>query len=96
MHLSNESILVIILVGLIAGWLAGHVVGGGLGLIGDIVIGIIGAFVGDALLPRFGIHLGTGIFSAIINATIGAIPLLLIIRLARGGGGWRSGWGRRW
>jgi uncharacterized membrane protein YeaQ/YmgE (transglycosylase-associated protein family) len=93
MYLSNESLLVIIFVGLVAGWLAGQIIQGtGFGLLGDLVIGIIGAFVGDWLLPRVGIHLGMGIVSAIINATIGAVVLLLIIRLFRG----RSRWGRRW
>ena len=96
MHISNESLLVILLVGLIAGWLAGKIIRGtGFGIIGDIIIGIIGAFTGDWLLPRLSIHLGTGIISAIINATIGAVLLLFIIRLVRGGGGWRSGWGWR-
>jgi uncharacterized membrane protein YeaQ/YmgE (transglycosylase-associated protein family) len=60
--------------------------GSGFGLIADLVIGIIGAFIGDWLLPRIGIHLGTGIVSSIINATIGAIILLLVDRLVRGGG----------
>jgi uncharacterized membrane protein YeaQ/YmgE (transglycosylase-associated protein family) len=100
MHLSNESLLVILFVGLVAGWLAGQIVrGAGFGLIGDLVIGIIGAFIGDWLLPQIGIHLGTGIVSAIINAAIGAILLLLVIGLLRGrfGGGWSGGWGgRRW
>jgi uncharacterized membrane protein YeaQ/YmgE (transglycosylase-associated protein family) len=50
----------------------------GFGLIGDLVLGIIGAFIGDWLLPRIGIRLGTGIVSAIINATIGAVLLLLL------------------
>ena len=77
-HISNESLLVILVVGLVAGWLAGKIVRGtGFGLIGDLVIGIIGAFIGDWLLPRIGIHLGTGIISAIVNATIGAVLLLL-------------------
>jgi uncharacterized membrane protein YeaQ/YmgE (transglycosylase-associated protein family) len=48
--------------------------------------------IGSWLLPKLGIHLGVGIVSAIVNATIGAIVLLLLIRLVRGG----SGWGRRW
>ena len=62
MHLSNQSLLVIILVGIIAGWLAGRVMdGGGFGLIGDLLVGLVGAFVGDWLLPRLGIHLGVGI-----------------------------------
>ena len=101
MYLSNESLLVILLVGLVAGWLASHIVQGtGLGLISDMLLGIIGAFAGDWLMPHLGIHLRAGIGGAIINATIGAILILLIIRLVRGprrwGGGWGGGWGRRW
>jgi uncharacterized membrane protein YeaQ/YmgE (transglycosylase-associated protein family) len=100
MYLSSESLLVILLVGLVAGWLAGQIVQGtGFGVIGDMAIGIVGAFVGDWLLPRLGIHLGFGIVGAIINATIGAIVLLLVIRLVRGGrqsSGSRIGWGGRW
>ena len=97
MNLSNESLLVIVLVGIVAGWLAGKVVwGGGLGLIGDLIVGIIGAFIGNWLLPRLGIHLGAGTVDLIINATIGAIVLLLLIRLVAGRGGWNSGWGSRW
>jgi uncharacterized membrane protein YeaQ/YmgE (transglycosylase-associated protein family) len=89
-NISNESLLVILVVGLVAGWLAGKIVrGAGFGLIGDLVIGIVGAFIGDWLLPRIGIHLGTGIISAIVNATIGAVLLLLVVGLLRGrfGGG---------
>lgn len=98
MHLSNESLLVIIFVGIIAGWLAGRVMeGGGFGLIGDLLVGLIGAFIGNWLLPRLGVHLGVGIFAAILNAFIGAIVLLLILRLLGGGGwGYRSRWGGRW
>jgi len=97
MYLSNESLLVILLVGVVAGWLAGKIVyGTGLGLINDMVIGVIGAFAGDWLMPQLGIHLSPGIGGAIINATIGAILLLLIIRLVRGGGSWRRGWGGGW
>jgi uncharacterized membrane protein YeaQ/YmgE (transglycosylase-associated protein family) len=59
MSLSNESLLVIIVVGVIAGWLAGQIVrGGGFGLIGDLIVGVIGALIGDWLLPRLNIHLG--------------------------------------
>lgn len=94
MHMSNESLLIILFVGLVAGWLAGQIVRGtGLGIVGDLLFGILGAFFGSWLLPRLGIHLGAGVISAIINATIGAILLLLIVRLLRGGGGGR--WGRR-
>jgi uncharacterized membrane protein YeaQ/YmgE (transglycosylase-associated protein family) len=100
MHLSNESLIVIVLVGIIAGWLAGQIVsGGGFGLIGDLLVGVVGAFIGDWLLPRLNIHLGVGTVALIINATIGAIVLLLLIRLVAGGGrgwGWGGRWSRRW
>ena len=93
MNMSGESLLVILVVGVIAGWLAGKIVrGAGFGLIGDLLIGIVGALIGSWLLPQLGIHLGAGIVRAIINATIGAVLLLLVIRLLRGG----TGWGRRW
>ena len=87
MDLSTQSILVILLVGLIAGWLASQIVrGAGMGIIADLAVGIVGAFIGSWLLPRVGIVLGSGIIAAIINATIGAVILLLIIRLVQGGG----------
>jgi uncharacterized membrane protein YeaQ/YmgE (transglycosylase-associated protein family) len=77
-----------LVVGLIAGWLAGQIVQGtGFGIVGDLLIGIAGAFIGSWLLPQLGLHLGSGIISAIINATIGALLLLLVIRRVRGGGG---------
>jgi uncharacterized membrane protein YeaQ/YmgE (transglycosylase-associated protein family) len=97
MHMSNESLLIILGVGVIAGWLAGQIVQGtGFGIIGELIIGIVGAFIGSWLLPQLGIHLGSGIIATTINATIGELILLLIIRLVRGGGGWRGSWGRRW
>jgi len=90
MHLSTESLLIILFVGLVAGWLAGQVVrGAGLGLIGDLIVGILGAFIGSWLLPQLHIVLGSGILAEILNATIGAILLLLIIGLVRGGRRWR-------
>jgi uncharacterized membrane protein YeaQ/YmgE (transglycosylase-associated protein family) len=96
MYMSGESLLVILVVGLIAGWLAGQIVQGtGFGIVGDLILGVLGAFIGNWLLPQVGIHLGLGIIAAIINATIGALILLLIIKLVRGGGGWRGSWGRR-
>ena len=93
MHLSNEGLLITLLVGIVAGWLAGLLVrGAGFGLIGDLVIGVLGALIGAWLLPRLGVHLGVGLVAAIANATIGAVVLLLVIRLVRGGPafGWRS------
>jgi uncharacterized membrane protein YeaQ/YmgE (transglycosylase-associated protein family) len=87
MHLSNEGILVILFVGLVAGWLAGKIVRGtGFGIIGDILVGIAGAFVASFLFPKLGIHLGTGLVSNIIYSAIGAVVLLLIVRLIRTGG----------
>ena len=82
--MSGESILIILVIGAVAGWLAGLIVrGAGFGLIGDIIIGIIGAFIASWLLPKLGIALGAGIIRSILNATIGAVILLLVIRLIR-------------
>ena len=92
MHLSNESLLIILLVGIVAGFLAGKIVdGGGFGLIGDLVVGVLGAFIGDWLLPQLHIHLGVGLVALIVNATLGAIVLLIILRLLFGS----RRWGRR-
>lgn len=85
MTMSTESILVILFVGIVAGWLAGLIVrGSGFGLIGDLLVGIVGAFIAAWLFPRFGIHLGTGIVEEIIYSALGAIILLLVVRLIRG------------
>jgi uncharacterized membrane protein YeaQ/YmgE (transglycosylase-associated protein family) len=79
-----ESILVWLLVGAVAGWLAGLIVrGGGFGLLGNIVIGIIGAVVAGWLLPQLGVNLGSGILRAIINAAIGGVVVLVILSLIR-------------
>ncbi|OQW55511.1 MAG: hypothetical protein A4S14_12775 [Proteobacteria bacterium SG_bin9] len=79
-----ESVIVWLIVGAIAGWLAGMIVkGGGFGLIGNIVIGIVGAVVAGWLLPRLGIAIGGGIVAAIINAVIGGVIVLVILSLIR-------------
>jgi uncharacterized membrane protein YeaQ/YmgE (transglycosylase-associated protein family) len=79
-----ESVIAWLIVGAIAGWIAGKVVrGGGFGLIGNIVVGIIGAVIAGWLLPQLGIALGFGIVRAIVNAAIGAIILLVILSLVR-------------
>ena len=62
--------------------------GTGFGLIGDLVVGIIGALIASWLFPQLGLRLGTGMIREIINSAIGAILLLVIIRLIRGGGRW--------
>ena len=79
-----ESVIAWLIVGAVAGWIAGKVVrGGGFGLLGNIVVGIIGAVIAGWLLPQLGIALGFGIVRAIVNAAIGAIILLVIISLVR-------------
>jgi uncharacterized membrane protein YeaQ/YmgE (transglycosylase-associated protein family) len=84
MYLSGESLIVILFVGLLAGWLAGKIVRGtGFGMLGDILVGIAGALVATFLFPRLGIHIGRGLISEIIYSAIGAVLLLLIVRLVR-------------
>jgi uncharacterized membrane protein YeaQ/YmgE (transglycosylase-associated protein family) len=79
-----ESVIVWLIVGAIAGWLAGLIVkGAGFGLLGNIVIGIIGAVVAGWLLPQLGVNLGTGIVRAVINAAIGGVIVLVILSLIR-------------
>ena len=79
-----ESLLVFLLVGAVAGWLAGQIVKGyGFGLPGNIVVGIVGAFVAGFLLPRLNLGVPAGIVGSIIHATIGAVLLLLLIRVIR-------------
>ncbi|WP_112311122.1 GlsB/YeaQ/YmgE family stress response membrane protein [Pseudogemmobacter bohemicus] len=80
-----ESILILLIIGAIAGWLAGQLVKGyGFGLVGNIVVGIVGAFIAGLILPYTGLTFGgNAIIAAIIHATIGAVILLLLIRLVR-------------
>jgi len=78
------SIIIWLVVGAIAGWLAGMVVkGGGFGLIGDIIVGIVGGLIAGWLLPRLGIYIGSGFVAAVIDSFIGAVILLLILRLVK-------------
>jgi uncharacterized membrane protein YeaQ/YmgE (transglycosylase-associated protein family) len=89
--MSGEALAVILVVGIVAGWLAGQIwQGTGFGLVGDLVIGIVGAFIGNWLLPQLGIHLGVGLVAAIVNAVIGALVLLFLLSLIRGRGRWGS------
>jgi uncharacterized membrane protein YeaQ/YmgE (transglycosylase-associated protein family) len=75
-----QTLLVFLIVGAVAGWLAGVIVKGhGFGLVGNIIVGIVGAFLAGWLLPMLGIAIGGGIVAAIINALIGAVILLVII-----------------
>ncbi|HTR06541.1 MAG TPA: GlsB/YeaQ/YmgE family stress response membrane protein [Paraburkholderia sp.] len=78
----EHGIIAWLIIGAIAGWLAGVLVkGGGFGLIVDIIVGIVGAFIGGWLAGLLGIHIGGGMISSIITAIIGAVILLFIIRL---------------
>ena len=73
-----------LIVGVVAGWLAGQVVkGGGLGLIGDLVVGVVGALIGGFLFGGRLPFLPSGIVGSIITATLGAIVLLVLLRLIR-------------
>jgi len=79
-----ESLVVIVIVGAVAGWLAGLIVKGfGFGLIGNIIIGDVGAFLARFILPAIGVSLGAGVIGAVIHATIGAVIMLLVIRLLK-------------
>jgi len=78
------GIIWFLIVGLVAGWLAGVVVkGGGYGLVGDLVIGVIGAVIGGYLFGAVGVGAGGGLLGSIIVATIGAIILLFLVRLIK-------------
>ncbi|MCM2562762.1 GlsB/YeaQ/YmgE family stress response membrane protein [Lutimaribacter sp. EGI FJ00015] len=79
-----ESLLAMLVIGAIAGWLAGKLMqGGGYGLLGNVAMGIVGAFVAGLILPRIGLEIGGGFLGAIINATIGAVIVIFLIRLIK-------------
>lgn len=80
-----EGLLLWIVVGLVAGWLASAVVGGGYGVVGDIIVGVVGAFIGGALFRSFGGAPGGGLVGTIFVAFIGAVVLLLLLRLVHRG-----------
>jgi len=78
------SILAMLIVGAVAGWLAGQMVkGAGFGLAGNIVVGIVGAVLAGFILPRLGWAAGGGMIGSIIHATIGAVILLVLIRVVK-------------
>jgi uncharacterized membrane protein YeaQ/YmgE (transglycosylase-associated protein family) len=80
---SKMHLLWFLLIGIVAGWLAGKIMsGGGFGLVGDLVIGVVGAFVGGFLLGILGFH-AAGTIGTLITATLGAVVLLYLIRLIK-------------
>jgi uncharacterized membrane protein YeaQ/YmgE (transglycosylase-associated protein family) len=86
MDIDLQSLIVWLLIGGIAGWLAGQIMkGGGFGLVGDIIVGIVGAFIAGILFPRLGFAFGNPLVGSIIAAVVGACVLLFILRLVRRG-----------
>ncbi|KAF3999984.1 GlsB/YeaQ/YmgE family stress response membrane protein [Glaciimonas immobilis] len=80
----EHGILAWLIIGAIAGWLAGVLVkGGGFGVLVDILVGIVGAFIGGWLAGLLGVGVGGSMVASIITATIGAIVLLVILRLVK-------------
>ena len=79
-----EPLIIFLVIGAVAGWLAGIIVKGyGFGLGGNIVVGVIGSFVGGWLLSHFRLVNGGGLLAAVIGATLGAVILILLLRLVR-------------
>jgi uncharacterized membrane protein YeaQ/YmgE (transglycosylase-associated protein family) len=79
-----EALIIFLIIGAIAGWLAGLIMtGGGFGLVGNIILGIIGAFVAGWLFPTLGFRVGGPLVGEIINALIGAILVLAIVGLLK-------------
>jgi uncharacterized membrane protein YeaQ/YmgE (transglycosylase-associated protein family) len=83
MNMSTQNLLLFLCIGVVAGWLAGKIMrGGGFGLFGDMVVGVIGAFLGGWLFGRLGI-VTWGLAGALITALVGAMILLFLIRLVK-------------
>jgi uncharacterized membrane protein YeaQ/YmgE (transglycosylase-associated protein family) len=79
-----QGLLIWLVIGAVAGWLAGTLVkGGGFGLVGDIIVGIVGAFIGGFLAGALHISIGSGIVSSILTATVGAVLLILLVRMIK-------------
>lgn len=77
-------LIIWLIIGGLAGWIAGLIVqGSGFGIIGDIIVGILGAVIAGWLLPQLGLHIGTGFIPSIVNAVIGAVILLVVVGLIR-------------
>ena len=83
--MDTQSLILFLVIGLVAGWLAGRIMkGGGYGLVGDLIVGVIGAFIGGWLFGVLGISIG-GILGSLVTAFVGAIVLLFLLRLIRRG-----------
>jgi uncharacterized membrane protein YeaQ/YmgE (transglycosylase-associated protein family) len=83
-NMNTNSLLILLLIGAVSGWLAGKIMrGGGFGLLGDIVVGIVGSVVGGYLFGLLGVSAGGGLIGSIVTATVGAMALLFMIRLIK-------------
>ena len=86
MEIDLQSLIIWLIIGAIAGWLAGQIMKGrGFGLVGDIIVGIVGAFIAGVLFPRLGFAFGNPLVGSVIAAVVGACLLLFILRLVRRG-----------
>ena len=80
----NNELLLFLIIGLVAGWLAGKLMrGGGFGLIGDLVVGVVGAFIGGWVFKSLGIAAGGNLIGALVTAVVGAVLLLFIVRMLK-------------
>ena len=81
--MGTQSLILFLVVGVVAGWLAGRIMKGkGFGLVGDLVVGVIGAFIGVWLFGLLGISAG-GILGLLVAALVGALVLLYVIRMVK-------------
>ena len=78
-----QGVITMLIIGSIAGWLAGMIMGKGMGLIVNAMVGVVGAFVGSYLFNLIGFSAGTGLISAIITSTAGAVVLLFMVGILR-------------
>ena len=82
--MESQSLIIFLVVGAIAGWLAGRIVRGyGFGVVGNIVVGVIGSFIGGWLFDRFHVVHGGGLIGPVVGATLGAVVLLFLVRFVR-------------
>ena len=79
-----EGLILSLIVGAVAGWLAGTMMrGGGFGVVGNIVVGIVGGLIGGYLFPRLGFPGGSGLLGSLVVSTIGAAILLFVVSLIK-------------
>jgi uncharacterized membrane protein YeaQ/YmgE (transglycosylase-associated protein family) len=84
LHLPYQTLVVILFIGLVAGGIAAKFLTKyGMGIVGDIVVGVSGAYIGNWLAPRLGVHFGSGLVRVGLDATVGSIILLFLVRLIR-------------